>query len=357
MIEHVRIGLVGSGFMGRTYAECLKRHVRNGQLTAIHGGSRAPQLASEYDVPSIGSYAEMLDRKDIDAVLIATPQIHHLSQVTKGAKAGKHVLVEKPMGLNQRECETMVRACHDAGVTLSVIQTWRFRGTVSRGKKLIEAGEIGTVRMIQLRAVFAAMKVAAKSWIEESQSGGMILDQGSHNFDFLRYFSGSEATRVFGRIQDYGGNSYPFPSAMAQVDFENGVMAQTWMSFELPKPGIPNSAFRALVVGSRGMLDIDGYGKLSAALDGRPWETIWEQPAIDFQNAPLAPVRLEAFFLQVQDFVDSIRHGRTPLVSGQDGSAAVRLIDAVRESSATGRAIELSPHIASILGETSGLAQ
>jgi predicted dehydrogenase len=113
------------------------------------------------------------------------------------------------------------------------------------------------------------------------------------------------------------------------------------MSFELPKPGIEHTQFRALVVGETGMLDIDSYGKLSAALDGKAWELIWEQPPIDYVHRPLAPERLEAFYTQVQDFIDAVRLGRPPAVTGEDGRAAVALIDAVRRSSATGQAVEV----------------
>ncbi len=338
----VNVAVIGSGFMGRTYAECLKRYSNGGGLAAIHGGRRADQLAKDYEVESIVTYEQVLARPDIHAVLIATPQTLHLQQVTAAAKAGKHVLVEKPMALNRTECETMVRACRDAGVNLAVIQTWRFRGTVARGKELINAGRIGELRMIQLRTMFPKAVLGGKPWIEEDDSGGMILDQGSHNFDFLRFYSGSEATRVFGRIQDYGKNSFPYPSAMAQVEFASGVMGQTWMTYELPQPGIANTAFRALVVGSTGMLDIDGYGQLNVAVDGKPWELFWEQPAIDFKNQPLGPSRLEAFYTQVQDFIDSIREGRPPAVTGEDGMAAIELIDAVRQSSATGQAVEMN---------------
>lgn len=341
-MEFVKVAVIGSGFMGRTYAECLKRYVPGGRLAAIHGGSRASQLASDYEIEAMETYAQVLSRKDIDAVLIATPQTLHLEQVTAAARAGKHVLVEKPMALNRMECAAMVESCRTAGVKLSVIQTWRFRGTVARGKQLINEGRVGEVRMIQLRTMFPSMVLAGKAWIEQSASGGMILDQGSHNFDFLRFYAGSEPSHVFGRIQDFGKASYPHPSAMAQVEFRNGVMGQTWMTFELPKPGIPNHAFRALVVGSTGMLDIDGYGQLNVALDGKPWELFWEQPAIDFQNKPLGPARLEAFYTQVQDFVDSIREDRSPAVTGEDGLAAIELIDAVRRSSDTGESIHFN---------------
>lgn len=341
-MKPIRVALIGSGFMGRTYAECLERYVQGATLVAVHGGSRAAQLANDYDVELIERYPDVLSHPGIDAVLLATPQGLHCEQVTQAAQAGKHALVEKPMALNREQCLSMIGACREAHVVLSVIQTWRFRGTVARAKQLVDDGLIGELRMIQLRTLFPKMNLAAKEWIKQTESGGMILDQGSHNFDFLRYFAQSDPTRIFGRITDFSQSTYPFPSAMAQIEFQNGVMAQTWMSFELPPPGVSHSAFRGLVVGSDGMLDIDGYGQLNLSRDGKPWETVWEQPAIDFQNAPLSPQRLEAFFTQVQDFVDSIREQRPPRVTGEDGCAAITLIDAVRRSSQTGQAIELS---------------
>jgi predicted dehydrogenase len=235
----------------------------------------------------------------------------------------------------------MIAACQSAGVTLSVIQTVRFRGTVARAKRLIDAGRIGAVRMIDLRTLFEWVPLTSKNWTHDEAEGGLILDQGAHNFDFLRWFAGAEAACVFGRVKRYGDCAWPWPTAMAQVEFRNGVLAQTWMSFELPRPGVANSAFRALVVGATGMLDIDGYGKLNAALDGKDWELVWEQPTIDYVNKPLAPERLEAFYTQVQDFIDSVRDGRPPAVTGADGRAAIELIEACQRSNASGKAVEV----------------
>jgi len=319
----------------------LQRYTTHGKLTAITGGSRAAGLAADYDAAHVKDLAAMVERRDVDAVLVATPHSAHLEQVTQAARAGKHVLVEKPMGLNTAECSSMIAACRTAGVTLSVIQTVRFRGTVARGKKMIQEGRIGNVRMIDLRTVFEWVPCGSKNWTQEESEGGLILDQGAHNFDFMRWYAGSEAKTVFGRVKAFGDCAWPAPTAMAQVEFQNGILAHTWMSFELPKPGLANSAFRALVVGEKGMLDIDGYGKLSAALDGKDWELVWEQPTIDYVNKPLAPERLEAFYSQVQDFVDSVRLGRPPTVTGDDGRAAVELIDACRRSSATAQAVAI----------------
>jgi predicted dehydrogenase len=344
----VRIGLVGSGYMGRTYAECLRRHTTHATLAGITGGSRAAALARDYGAPTFDNLGTMLAAPTVDAVLIASPHGAHLGQVVETARAGKHVLVEKPMALDAGECDRMIAACRQAGVVLSVIQTNRFRGSIARGKRLIDQGRIGAVRMIQLRTLFEWVPISGtsdggkhKHWTEDPAEGGLVLDQGAHNFDFLRWYAGAEPRRVFGRVTHYAPGKYPFPTAMAQVEFANGVLAQNWMSFELPRPGVERTQFRALVVGSTGLIDVDPYGQLRAAVDGKDWELIWEQPAIDYVNKPLAPERLEAFYAQLQDFIDAVRECRPPAVTGEDGRAAVALIDALRRSSDTGQAVEM----------------
>ena len=147
----LRIALLGSGYMGRTYAECITKYNTRARLAVIAGGTRAPGLASDYGVDFELTYTGLLARPDVDAVLIATPHADHCDQVLQAAAAGKHVLIEKPMATSLADCDRMIAACRDAGVMLQVIQTLRFRGTPARAKRLIDEGRIGKVQMIQGR--------------------------------------------------------------------------------------------------------------------------------------------------------------------------------------------------------------
>jgi predicted dehydrogenase len=96
-----------------------------------------------------------------------------------------------------------------------------------------------------------------------------------------------------------------------------------------------------LVVGETGSIDVDAYGKVQLGKDGE-WQTVWEQPPIDYINRPLDPVRLEAFFSQTQAFVDDVLDGRPDTVSGADGRAAVALVMAAWESSRSGQLVKLT---------------
>lgn len=340
-MEELRIAILGSGYMGRTYAECITKFNNRGKLVAVAGGRRAPGLADDYDIDYEPTYEGMLERSDIDAVLVATPHADHLEHVVKAAEHGKHVLVEKPMATSVADCTAMIDACRNANVVLEVIQTLRFRGTPARAKQMINEGKVGEIRMIRGQALFSDYIGDDKPWAKMPEHGGAFLDMGVHNFDILRFFAGSEAQRVFSHITTFGTMPEVGLSAMTQILFTNGVMAQQWMSYEMPQPNIPDNMHRYVVVGEEGILDIDGYGKLRYG-SGDTWETVWEQPSIDFLNRPMEPSRLEAFYTQTQSFIDDIVDGRAPTVSGEDGCAAVRIVEAARRSSKTGQAVVLA---------------
>jgi predicted dehydrogenase len=334
------MAILGSGYMGRSYAEGITRHNTRGRLAAIAGGRRAPALAADYGVAYEPTYAGLLARPDVDAVLVATPHADHRDQVIQAAEHGKHVLVEKPMATTVADCDAMIAACRDAGVVLEVIQTLRFRGTPARAKRLIDEGRIGAVRMIRGQALVREYAITAGSWAGKPEHGGAFLDMGVHNFDIMRFWSGSEARRVFAQITTYAASGYPLLSAMTQIVFANGIMAQQWTSHEVPAQTLTGSQHLYTIVGETGALEIDGYGKLLLSTPERT-ELIWEQPSFDFVNRPLDPIRLEAFYTQTQAFADDVLDGKPPTVSGAEGRAAVAIVEAARRSSETGQAVDI----------------
>jgi len=341
--NELRVAIVGSGYMGSVYAESLTKHNTRSRLVAIHGGSRGPALAASYHVDHEPSYDRLLSRPDVDALIIATPHAEHLPQTVKAAEHGKHVLVEKPMAVNRQECDAMIAACKRAGVYLEVIQTLRFRTVPARAMELIEEGAIGKVRMIRgtsMATEYFAMKPGTTTWVIDPKHGGAFADMGVHNVDIIRHFAGSEAKRVFCTLKSFD-KSYPVElTAMTQLLFENGVTAQMWMSFEVAPPVLPDSLHRYVVVGEKGILDVDCYGKLMLG-KGDKWETVTAQPYFDPMGPPLQPTKIVAFYTQVQAFVDDILDHRPPTVSGEEGRAAVEILDAARMSSAKGEAVDL----------------
>ena len=339
-MTELRIGILGSGYMGRTHAECLTKHVSRARLVAIAGGSRASKLAADYGVEFEPSQAALFARPDLDAVLIATPHDDHAAQTIAAAQSGLHILVEKPMATSTSACTAMIQACQSANVQLEVIQTQRFRGAHAQTRALINSGAIGQVRMLQGRSLFTDYVVGTSPWAGEDKHGGAFLDTGVHFFDLMRFLTGCEPETIYSTVTTFGGVPYAGLNAMTQLTFTEGVLGQHWMSYQMPKPGVANSEHRMLIVGESGMIDVDAYGKVQLGRDG-DWTTVWEQPPIDYVNRPLDPVRLEAFFSQTQAFVDDVLDQRAATVSGAEGRMAVAMVEAALQSSATGAPVQL----------------
>ena len=336
-METVRIGIVGSGEMGRFYAESVVKYNEGVQLAGITGGTRAPKLAADYGVESVPDLEAMLKRDDIDALVIATPHQVHAEQVIAAAEHEKHVLLEKPMAPSVPDCDAMIDACNKANVTLAIIKSLRYWGVMARAKELIDQGRVGEIRMVQVTSLYGGAD-PTKLWSVEPEAGGGLLDLGCHIFDMLRWLTRDEAVRVFGRINSYDVEDYQTMNAMVQVEFSRGALAQVWMGHEVPEPIFPHSGYLFRIWGEHGLIDADARGKLMLSADGQ-WEEVWEEPPRNGND--FEPWRMERHHRQTQNFVDSLRFGRPPPVSGEDGRAAIEMVQATHMSNLGGMAVNL----------------
>lgn len=343
-METVRVGLVGSGFMGRTYAEVLDKHTHGAKLVAVSVGRRAAQLATDYGIDYEPDLEAMVARPDIDAVVLATPEAIRLDQVRIAAAAGKHILSEKPLAPDVAQADQMIAMCREAGVTLMVSQTARYRGTLALAKQLIDEGRIGKVRQIRTYAMGTQQDytdfVGIKPWITDPAGGSFIYDQAVHNFDYMRWLTGSEATQVFAFVETQSDAPWPGMTMMAQIRYASGALAQMNLCFELPGAEFPEHTTRFMVICEKGLLDLDMVTNVRLGMNGA-WEVLWTQPPIDFVNEPNSPVRLEAHAAMMQEFLNSLLEERAPAVPGEDGRAAVALCEACMLSARTGQVVNL----------------
>jgi predicted dehydrogenase len=342
--DTIRFGLLGSGFMARTYAECLARHTTGTGLMAVAGGSRAASLASDYGADCESSVDALLARDDIDAVILATPHSTHLPLTVAAAAAGKHVYVEKPMGRTVDECDAMIEACRVAGVLLVVNKVTRFRASPRHAKRLLDEGAIGSLQMIRVLSAVTSYLGDEGGWTTDPAEGGAWLDMGAHLCDATRWLTGSEPVVAFGSVGDFlapqaDGAEDLLRSAMAQFTMANGVRVQILMSLQLPTPGL-GSQSQWTLIGTDGIVECDSYGKVRLGR-GNGWEDIYEMPSFALDADTISPIRLEAFAAQTQDFADAIRHGRPPIVGGAEGRAAIEMVEAVLRSSQTLTAVPL----------------
>lgn len=338
----IRVGVVGSGFMGRTWSEVAANHADGTTLVAVAGGRRAPALAAHYGVPLGASPEALIARADVDVVILASPPAVHRAQTVAAAAAGKHLLVEKPMAQNEVESAGMVEACRAAGVRLSVVSQHRFRDTPVAAHRLIADGAIGDVRMIRLTGAEVGwwdLKARGDEWKLDPAQQTAWASWSAHGCDLIRWFSGSEPVRAYARITNFSGNPPNVgQTAMAQYEMASGALVQIWMTYEMPKPGLA-STWEFLITGSTGIIRLDPYGQLLLGR-GEAWEVVAEMPGFDPLDANDA-IRLRAYARQLEDLVAAIRDGHQPLVSGEEGRRTTAMLTAAEASARIDAAVEL----------------
>jgi len=343
-MKTVGIGMIGSGFMGLTYSEVAARHARHCRLAGITGGRRAGPLASEYGVPSFATVDEMLACPDVDAVVLATPDQNRLELTEKAAAAGKHVLAEKPMAPTVAECDAMAAACRKAGVNLGVVKTERYRKITKRAKQLIDEGALGPIQMLRTVSAFPLSLTKQlfdeRPWMADPRGGGLFMGMATHNADFLRWLTGRNAVKVFAQANTFSEIPAANLSVMAQIVFEGGIMAQMWITSELPNPSLPSSEVRFQIFGRDAMIDLENFEYLDLGR-GDQWERIETPERFDYLKEPKSPIRLYPHLGVIQDFVDSIVEARPPHVGAKEGRAAVEICEACLQSARTGEAVSL----------------
>ena len=327
MNAEIGIGMIGAGFMGRTYSECLAKYTHGARLVAAAGGKRSSQLAEDYKIEHEETVESLIERGDVNAIVITSPEQVHKEQALMAAAAGKHVLVEKPMAPDLAECDAMIEVCAQARVKLMQVKHWRFRGVFKKAREILNEGRIGKVGQLFIVChvpIEASLhEIETRPFYLDPAGGGMYMGLCSHTFDLIRFLIGGEATSIFGNIQSFGDHEVSDLSIMAQLSFDNSAVGQMWVSGEMPGNTFPGTRMGVQIMGDKGLLDLDGLGKLNISTD-KGWETIWEQPALTITN-PADPVRLEAYSAMMQEYIDAIFEDREPSVTGNDGRAAVEL--------------------------------
>ncbi|HEY0307551.1 MAG TPA: Gfo/Idh/MocA family oxidoreductase [Acidobacteriaceae bacterium] len=336
----IRLGIIGSGFMGRTNAEVATRYLKNAKLVAIAGGSRAGALAAEFGVASEPSVEALLQRSDIDAVLISTPHAAHAQEALAAANAGKHLLIDKPMATSVEDCDRILAVTRARGLKVMIMFGQRFRVCNMEARRLVQEGAIGEVRMIQEQILATGGLESLSPWQSLPENYGIFLGHAVHNIDRIRWITGAEVASITAHVHrdEKSGNEV---STMALLSLTNGAMATIWASWEIAAPLFPRGASGALLSGDAGNLDLDAYGELRLGTENR-WTVVAKQEPIDWiGEGMLSPVRMKAYQMQHQEFIDSILEDREPSVTGEDGRAAVEVALAAYQSAAEGRTIHL----------------
>jgi predicted dehydrogenase len=318
----VRCAVLGSGFAGSTFAESLQ-YAPDAQLMAIAGGGKAPELAQRYGVRSLttSEIDALLDADEVDAVLIASPNPAHCPQAVRALRAGKHVLVEKPMAMNVDECRQMLEAANANGAVLMVGHHHRFRRNPVATQLLLERQAIGRVDM----ATMNQTEPDVTTWLTTPENGGYLLGSGVHGLDLLRWLLG-DVERVAALTGQYRGVDVENGSFLL-LDFASGAHGSFRNSViprSVPPPGSGVVQFDLTLTGETGVLQADMYGDVRLSTQ-TGWETQTSLPVWDGHYAFL---RMEAYAQQTREFVAAISERRPPRYGADEALQAVAIVEA-----------------------------
>jgi myo-inositol 2-dehydrogenase/D-chiro-inositol 1-dehydrogenase/scyllo-inositol 2-dehydrogenase (NAD+) len=296
----------------------------------------AKRAAAELGIPRwYTDYREALEDKAVDAVVVVTPTKYHHPVVLEAARAKKHILCEKPMAMNTEECREMIEAAAQGGGILQIGFMRRFDANFRRAKEIIDAGTIG--RVVSVRSLTRGPSVPQEWMYDIQKSNGPLAEVNSHDIDTLRWLTGSEAGSLYAMAGNYRCESarekYPdfYDTVLMNIRMKNGMMG----SIEGAQGVQYGYDARLDVLGTCGSVQIGGLR------DGSVLAFTQDHRFLGDVVRSWTQLFHEAYVQEDISFIESIRRGTPPEVSGLDGLRAVDIVRAGNESIKTNRIVYL----------------
>ena len=325
--------MIGCGRVAHYHARALVR-LDGAELVGVCDiiPERADEFSRLYGGEAVYDYHQLLDRDDVDVVCIATPSGDHPGIGVDAARAGKHVVVEKPIGLTLTEIDALIEACDDNEVKLCAVHQNRFNPPIRKLRRALEEGRFGKLS----HAAMAVRWNRNQDYYEQAkwrgtwlQDGGALMNQSIHGIDLLRWMMGEpENLGAFTATQfraiegeDVGVAAIRFRSgALGIIEASNNVYPSNWEE-------------TLTIFGESGSVSIGGV----AVNRVERWEFAHGSNGQDLMNEPdPASVYGSGHGPLLEAMIHAIRTDGVPPVTGQEGRAAVELVLAVYRSQETG---------------------
>jgi UDP-N-acetyl-2-amino-2-deoxyglucuronate dehydrogenase len=340
MDRRLGVGVVGLGLAVKPHALALRDLGHKVRVVAGFSPSvqRRREFNAAWDVPVVDSLHALLDDRAVDALLILTPPLTHAELAVEAARAGKHVLLEKPVDVNLRKATAVVDAVAAAGVQLGIVFQFRFRPGARILRERLAQGALG-----ELLSVSAALRwwrppeyyAQPGRGMKARDGGGVLLTQAIHLLDLTLDLAGP-ASRVSAFCRTSGLRAIDTEDiACAAVEFRNGAVGVV----DATTTAYPGFSERLELAGTRGSAVLEGE-RLTLQRKGVPVEVIDGSASGGGGADPMA-FSQEPHRRLIENFVDAVREGREPMVSGRSALAVHALIDAMLQSSTTGRPVEV----------------
>lgn len=228
MDKTIKFGIIGCGMIANVHADAIS-HIKNAKLVGVADNFKevAFLFGESRGVKVYDDYKEMLKDENIDAVCICTPSLFHASIAIQALNSGKHVVIEKPMALDEKSANKIIKACERTGKKLTVIYQLRFEDDVNKVKELVTKGAFGKITLCNLFMKYYrdSEYYASSSWkgTLKYDGGGALMNQGIHGVDVLEYIVG-DIKNVKGKIKTLVHKIEVEDTAVAMVEFKNGAL-------------------------------------------------------------------------------------------------------------------------------------
>ena len=328
MNDLLSVGMVGSGTIAHSHMRAMAK-VENMQLVAVMDvdEARAEAAAQEYGGRACASLEDLLDMPEVEAVHVCTPHNLHAAQVVAAGRAGKHVLVEKPMALTPADCDRMIQACEEAGKVLMVGQVMRYYPVNRKVRELIANGAIGDVGHLVRRRYGYFDPVGSGSsygaWYLDPEVGGncVLYCFGPHEYDILPWYLNSPVVRVFAQGTEstelYAGQKDSYTAMMTHENGAVSVLSQSVVCH--------SGAHDQFIIGSTGSIMVTNQ---TLVLNGEEVE-LEETSGAGMPN-------------QLGEFATCCLEGGTPDASGRSVRHTMAVIEAAKQSAERNEAVEVA---------------
>jgi predicted dehydrogenase len=326
--DELTVGLLGAGMIAGVHAHAY-RDSPGVRVVAVADPvpGKAGRIAEAHGAEVVGGLDDLL-AAGVDVVDVCTPPTAHAEATIAALEAGRHVICEKPLTRTLDEARRVVRAAQAATGLLMVGHVSRFEPDHQGAHDLAAAGEIGAVRMLTHTTTTSLPGWSEGGWLTDpATSGGPLLDQAVHSFDYARWVIGSRAVRVTCLAADSGVG--PATYTLATVRYENGAIAHVECSWA--HPASRGFKLGCEIVGTEGRLSWSYDHLQGGVLHPREGELEWYDVLSD-----------RGFTRELRAFTDAIRAGGPSPVPAEEAMESLRTALAALESARTGRTIDLT---------------
>jgi len=335
-------GFIGAGVIARVFCNGL-RFSKTGQAYAVASrvGDNAQQMARDFDIPKwyLG-YDGLLADEDIDVVYISTIHPEHKRWVLKAAEAGKHILVEKPIGMNYQEAQAMIDAANKHDVFLMEAFMYRCHPQTTRLLDVLQQGEIGQVRMLRATLSFQGPEDPESRLYAKELGGGSILDVGCYPASAARMIAGIASGQRFldpvavKAVAKFGPSEVDLYSS-AVLRFENGIIAQLACGVDCERES------QVVIYGSSGYISVPVLWVPSSpvrfAQKPLPLDTPFPPTSFTinyYDERPTEEIVIEPdqdlYTYEADAVADYLQQGQSPFMSWNDTLGNMQLLDTWR---------------------------